>query len=157
METDVSKPHRLKYDVFLSFRGGDTRENITNRLYEELNGKEKVRVFRDNEGMQRGEEINPSLREAMKDSAASVVVLSTNYANSRWCLDELAFLCDLRTSLKRPMIPIFYEVDPSHVRKQSDLIKTHFEKLEERFEEEKIQRWKRAMSLVGNLAGFVCT
>ncbi|CAA7036157.1 unnamed protein product [Microthlaspi erraticum] len=157
METDVvSKPHRLKYDVFLSFRGEDTRTNITNRLYEALNNKEMVRVFRDNEGMKRGEEINPSLKEGMADSAASVVVLSARYADSHWCLDELATLCDLRASLKRPMIPIFYEVDPSHVRKQSHLIKTHFEMLEERFEDEKIQRWKRALTLVGNLAGFVC-
>lgn len=156
METEVvSKPHRLKFDVFLSFRGEDTRENITERLYDALNRKEKVRVFRDNEGMERGDEIAPSLVAAMEDSAASVVVLSPRYADSHWCLDELAMLCDLRASLKRPMIPIFYEVDPSHVRKQSDHFVEDFERHSKRFGDEKIQRWRGAMKLVGNLSGFV--
>ncbi|KAF2565762.1 hypothetical protein F2Q68_00028069 [Brassica cretica] len=128
METEViSKPHRLKFDVFLSFRGEDTRHTITERVYDALHRKEKVRVFRDDEGMQRGDEINPSLVAAMEDSAASVVVLSPRYADSHWCLDELATLCDLRASLKRPMIPIFYEVDPSHVRKQNDHFAKDFE------------------------------
>lgn len=156
METDVvSKPHRLKFDVFLSFRGDDTRLNITERLYDALNRKEKVRVFRDNEGMERGDEIAPSLVAAMEDSAASVVVLSPKYADSHWCLEELATLGDLRASLKRPMIPIFYEVNPSHVRKQSDHFAKDFENHEKRFGKEKTDRWKRAMELVGNLSGFV--
>ncbi|VVA90428.1 unnamed protein product [Arabis nemorensis] len=156
METDaVSKPHRLRFDVFLSFRGEDTRHNITERLYDALHRKEKVRVFRDNEGMQKGDEIHPTLVVAIEDSAASVVVLSWNYANSHWCLDELAKLCDLRASLKRPMIPIFYEVDPSHVRKQNDHFAKDFEEHSKRFGEDKIQRWRGAMKLVGNLSGFV--
>ncbi|KAL0729078.1 hypothetical protein Bca4012_025171 [Brassica carinata] len=106
--------------------------------------------------MQRGDEINPSLVAAMEDSAASVVVLSPRYADSHWCLDELATLCDLRSSLKRPMIPIFYEVDPSHVRKQNDHFAKDFEEHAKRFSEEKIKRWRKAMPLVGNLSGFVC-
>ncbi|CAG7864777.1 unnamed protein product [Brassica rapa] len=157
METEViTKPHRLKFDVFLSFRGEDTRHTITERVYDALHRKEKVRVFRDDEGMQRGDEINPSLVAAMEDSAASVVVLSPRYADSHWCLDELATLCDLRASLRRPMIPIFYEVDPSHVRKQNDHFAKDFEVHAKRFKEEKIQRWRKAMTLVGNLSGFVC-
>ena len=75
-------PHRLKYNVFLSFRGFDTREIFCELLYVALNAKQKLRVFRDNEGMQRGDEIGPSLDLAMDDSAASVIILSTNYANS---------------------------------------------------------------------------
>lgn len=154
METGVV-PHRLKYDVFLSFRGFDTRENFCKPLYVALNEQQRVRVFRDNEGMEKGDVIGPSLDEAIENSAASVIVLSHHYANSHWCLNELAMLCDLRSSLKRPMIPIFYGVTPSDVRKQSgqfaeDLIekaKTH--------DEEKIQRWKRAMNLVGNIPGFI--
>ncbi|KFK44611.1 hypothetical protein AALP_AA1G281200 [Arabis alpina] len=160
METvAVSRPgSRLRFDVFLSFRGEDTRHSITERVYDALHRKEKVRVFLDNDGMQKGDEIQPSLIAAIEDSAASVVVLSRNYANSRWCLDELAMLCDLRaSSLNRPMIPIFYEVDPSHVRKQSDHFAKDFEEHSKRFSEEKIKRWKGAMELVGNLSGFVCS
>lgn len=76
METDVmSKPHRLKFDAFLSFRGEETRHNITKRIYDALNVKEKFRVFRDNDGLEGGgDETSPNIVEAMKDSAASVVV-----------------------------------------------------------------------------------
>ncbi|WZZ10699.1 hypothetical protein YC2023_096620 [Brassica napus] len=75
METDVmSKPHRLKFDAFLSFRGEETRHNITKRIYDALNVKEKFRVFRDNDGLEGGgDETSPNIVEAMKDSAASVV------------------------------------------------------------------------------------
>ncbi|CAH2033796.1 unnamed protein product [Thlaspi arvense] len=155
METTevVSKPHRLKFDVFLSFRGEDTRHNFAGRLYEAL--KEKLRVFLDDEGIERGHEIDQSLLASMEDSAASVVVLSTNYANSHWCLDELAMLCHLRKSLGRPMLPIFYKVDPSHVRKQNDHFAKDFEEHAKRFSDEEIQRWREAMKLVGTLAGYV--
>ncbi|XP_033135704.1 disease resistance protein TAO1 isoform X2 [Brassica rapa] len=149
----LSKRHRLKYDVFLSFRGKDTRADFAERLYTEI--KREVKIFRDNEGMERGEEINASLIAGMEDSAASLVLFSPHYADSRWCLDELATLCDLSSSLDRPMIPIFYKVDPSHVRKQSGDFVKHFEAHAERFSKERIQPWREAMKLVGHLPGFI--
>lgn len=155
MEAGVlSKPHRHKYDVFLSFRGGDTCETFAGNLYDAL--RKEVRVFRDNEGVERGTEVAPSLAAAMEDSAASVVVLSPSYADSRRCLDELAMLCDLKSTLDRPILPVFYKVDPSHVRKQnSPEFAADFEEHAKRFGEEEIQRWRGAMKLVGNLAGYV--
>ncbi|XP_010551473.1 PREDICTED: TMV resistance protein N-like isoform X2 [Tarenaya hassleriana] len=144
---------RLEWDVFLSFRGEDTRHTITARIYDAL--KEQVSVFRDNDALRRGDEIAPSLVEAIEDSATSVVVFSRRYADSHWCLEELAKLCDLRSSLGRPMLPIFYEVDPSHIRKQNGHFAKDFEEHEKRFDVEKVQRWRKAMNLVGNIAGFM--
>ncbi|XP_024016454.1 toll/interleukin-1 receptor-like protein [Eutrema salsugineum] len=146
---------RLRFDVFLSFRGQDTGQNTTRRLYETLNNKENVRVFCGNDGMKRGDEISTSLEAAMEDSATSVIVLSRNYANSHWGLDELAMLCDLRASLNRPIIPIFYMVDPRHFRTQNGTFEVDFEEHSKSFSEEKIQKWRRAMNLVGNISGFV--
>nr|GMC88096.1 TMV resistance protein N-like isoform X1 [Ipomoea batatas] len=80
---------RLKWDVFLSFRGEDTRDNITDHLYAALYSA-GVRVFRDNDGLNEGDEIAAALVEAIDDSAAAIVILSPNYASSRWCLEELA-------------------------------------------------------------------
>lgn len=152
----LSKPHRLKYDFFLSFRGEDTRHTVVERLYNKLHEKEKkARIFRDNEGMERGEEINPSLIAGIEDSAASLVVFSPCYADSHWCLDELATLCDVSSSLDRPMIPIFYKVDPNHVRKQSGRFVEDFETHAIRFTKEEMQRWRGAMKIVGNLPGFI--
>ncbi|KAH0937753.1 hypothetical protein HID58_005214 [Brassica napus] len=98
----------------------EAREMEAARLYDVLHEKEKVCVFHDNEGMERGEEINPSLVTRIEDSAASLVVFSPRHADSHWCLEELAKLCDLSSLLDRSMIPIFYKVDPSHVLKQNE-------------------------------------
>ena len=156
MEASVlsKPPHRYKHDVFLSFRSEE--DDFSERLHDAL--RKEVRVFRNNnEGMARGgtDENNKRLFKAMEDSAASVVVFTQHYADSRSCLDELATLCDLGTSLDRPILPIFYKVDPSHVRKQNDHFKKDFDEHKKILSKEEVQRWRKAMELVGNLAGYV--
>lgn len=141
---------RLRWDVFLSFRGEDTRESFTKLLYESLHSK-GIRAFMDDEGLQRGDEIQQSLLDAIDDSAASIVIISPNYADSHWCLDELATIC----KSGRLIIPVFYHVDPSHVRKQIGPFEKGFSYLEQRFGEQKVKRWRDAMLKLGGLAGFV--
>ncbi|XP_057448374.1 disease resistance protein RPV1-like isoform X2 [Lotus japonicus] len=156
-ETDVtpSSPppasFRLRWDVFLSFRGTDTRHTFTKDLYNALHAR-GVRVFRDDDGLGRGDEIKASLLEAIDDSAASVIVLSEDYASSRWCLEELAKICDCG----RLILPVFYRVDPSDVRKQKGPFEGSFKSHAERFEAEKVQLWRDAMAKVGGIAGWVC-
>ncbi|XP_061991025.1 disease resistance protein RPV1-like [Rosa rugosa] len=142
---------RLRWDVFLSFRGEDTRHTITNSIYNALE-RRGVRVFRDDDGLNRGDDIAPSLLEAIEDSAAAVVVLSPRYADSRWCLEELAKICD---GGRRLILPVFYQVDPSDVRRQSGPFEKDFRAHEERFESNKVSKWKNAMAKVGGKAGFV--
>ena len=84
-----SSTHMWKYDVFLSFRGEDTRNNFTDHLYAALNQK-GICTFRDDEKLERGKLITPVLLKAIEDSLFAIVVLSKNYASSTWCLDELA-------------------------------------------------------------------
>ncbi|XP_010480646.1 PREDICTED: toll/interleukin-1 receptor-like protein [Camelina sativa] len=150
----VSNPRsRLKWDTFLSFQR-DTRHKFTDRLYEAL-VKEQVRVWNDDVEGGDHDELRPSLVEAIEDSVASVVVLSPNYANSHLRLEELAKLCDLRASLKRLVFPIFYEVQPWEVRTQNGPFEEYFKDHSKSFGEEKIQRWKGALTLVGNLSGLI--
>ena len=84
-----SSTHMWKYDVFLSFRGEDTRNNFTDHLYAALNQK-GIYTFRDDQKLERGKLITPVLLKAIEDSLFAIVVLSKNYASSTWCLDELA-------------------------------------------------------------------
>jgi len=141
---------RLRWDVFLSFRGEDTRECFTKKLYESLE-KESIRAFMDDEGLDRGDHIATTLLEAIDDSAASIVIISRKYADSHWCLDELNRICDL----KRLIIPVFYKVDPSHVRKQLGPFQDGFHYLEKRFGKDQILKWRDSMLKIGGLAGFV--
>ncbi|KAK4358172.1 hypothetical protein RND71_023782 [Anisodus tanguticus] len=141
---------RLNYDVFLSFRGEDTRENITENLYNALYA-EGIRVFRDTEGISQGDEISSGLMEAINDSAAVIAIISPNYASSRWCLEELATICELG----KLVLPVFDRVNPSDVRRQLGPFFSHFESLEGRFEVEKVVRWRNAMKEVGDKSGWV--
>ncbi|CAL2231546.1 unnamed protein product [Prunus armeniaca] len=145
---------RLRWDVFLSFRGEDTRSTITKNIYEELE-KRSVRVFRDDEGLNRGDEIASSLLEAIEDSAAAIVVLSPRYAESRWCLEELAKICERSRRLHLMILPVFYQVDPSDVRRQRGPFAEHFRAHEQVYENAVVSRWRSAMAKVGGTAGYI--
>ncbi|CAK9134305.1 unnamed protein product [Ilex paraguariensis] len=150
---DVSfrKPaSRLRWDVFLNFRGEDTRDTFTDRLYEALCRK-KVRVFRDDDGLTQGDSLTPTLLNAIEDSAASIAIISPSYASFRWCLEELATICEF----KRLVLPVFYRVNPSDVRRQKGPFEEDFQTLERRFGTEKVLRWRNAMEEVGGISGWV--
>jgi hypothetical protein len=78
---------RWPYDVFLSFRAEHTRSNFITRLYRALREK-GISTYMD-EKLERGDEISSALIKAIKESNTAIVVLSKNYASSKWCLDEL--------------------------------------------------------------------
>ena len=147
-----SEVSRLRWHVFLSFRGEDTRYPFINNLYTSLHNK-GIRAFRDDDGLRRGDEIAPTLLDAIEESAASIVIISQNYADSRWCLEELSKICEC----KRLILPVFYQVDPSDVRKQrGPFFGKHFREHEEKgIEKEKVMKWRKAMETAGGKAGFV--
>ncbi|XP_028784451.1 disease resistance protein RML1A isoform X2 [Neltuma alba] len=143
-----------KYDVFISFRGEDTRANFTSHLYEAFCRK-KIRTYIDSK-LPKGDEISAALTQAIKDSYASVVVFSENYASSRWCLDELTHILHCKRVQEQIVIPVFYKVEPSHVRNQTGLYKQAFETYERdvKVNQHKVQMWKHALNEAANLAGY---
>jgi len=88
----VTSPRRNYYDVFVSFRGEDTRYNFTDHLFASLQRK-GIFTFRDDTKLNKGESIGPELLRAMEDSLIYVVLFSKNYASSTWCLQELEWIC----------------------------------------------------------------
>nr|GFA79123.1 hypothetical protein [Tanacetum cinerariifolium] len=96
----------FKYDVFLNFRGDDTRNNF-------------------------------------------------NYASSSWCLDELFKITECRMASEQTAYPVFYDVDPTEIRKQSGPVEEAFKKAFEKHEnKEAAGRWSKALNEAGNLAGW---
>ncbi|KAK9200316.1 hypothetical protein WN944_015513 [Citrus x changshan-huyou] len=98
-------------DLFLSFRGEDTRDNFTSHLYSAL-CRQNIQTFIDDQ-LNRGDEISESLVNAIEASAVSVIVFSEGYASSRWCLDELVKILECKKEYAQIVIPVFYRVDPS--------------------------------------------
>ncbi|KAK9204026.1 hypothetical protein WN943_014283 [Citrus x changshan-huyou] len=141
----------IKYDVFLSFGGEDTRESFTSHLYSALS-RETIETFIDDD-LRRGDEISQSLLDAIEASSISIIIFSESYASSRWCLDELLKILECRKEYAQIVIPVFYRVDPSHVRKQTGNFGDSFLKLEERFPD-KMQSWRNALTEAADLSGF---
>ncbi|XP_050145714.1 disease resistance protein RPV1-like isoform X3 [Malus sylvestris] len=147
-------PRREKYDVFISFRGDDTRLGITSHLHAALLQK-KIQTYIDNR-LKRGEEIRPALLEAIEKSTISVIIFSQNYASSTWCLDELVHILKCNNREGRMVIPVFYDINPSHVRKQHGSYADAFAQLEKRFDSsiDKVHKWRDALTTAANLSGF---
>ncbi|GFY94386.1 disease resistance protein [Actinidia rufa] len=68
--------------VFLSFRGKDTRKTFTDHLYTALM-QAGFHTFRDDEEIEKGENIESELKRAIEQSRISIIVLSKDYASSR--------------------------------------------------------------------------
>ena len=116
MTSTSSSTNQWEYDVFLSFRGKDTRQRFTGHLYKALCDKDIHTVMDDK--LWRGEKISEEFLKTIKWSRISVVVFSENYASSKWCLDELVWILDCRKNLGQLVLLVFYGIDLSEVRKQ---------------------------------------
>ncbi|PRQ43902.1 putative toll-like receptor, P-loop containing nucleoside triphosphate hydrolase [Rosa chinensis] len=143
-----------KHDVFLSFRGEDTRKSITFSLYNRLQ-KRRIKTFMDDPDLQRGDVISSALPTAIKESRFAIVVLSQNYASSTWCLEELRHICECMKGDNNRILPLFYNVDPTDVRRQKSSFGDALTKHENsRRHGEKVQQWRDALTKVANFAGW---
>ena len=145
---------KSNYDVFLSFRGEDTRYAFTGHLYHALRSK-GLNTFMDDEELRIGETIRPQLLQAIEVSRISIIVLSEKYAASTWCLDELVKILQCQKEKNQLVFPIFYKVKPSDVRHQRNSYKQAMDAHENKFgyNSEKVQKWKAALSDVSGIAG----
>ncbi|XP_060671823.1 disease resistance protein Roq1-like, partial [Ziziphus jujuba] len=101
--SSTSAPHyNYKYDVFISFRGEDTRHSFAAHLHRDLIGN-GISVFKDHEELHRGKEISPGLLQAIEDSRLSIVIFSNKYATSSWCLDELVHILECSRNPENPL------------------------------------------------------
>ncbi|MED6146133.1 hypothetical protein PIB30_031725 [Stylosanthes scabra] len=146
--------YAFTYDVFISFRGSDTRCGFTNNLYQALLRK-GILTFFDDDGLRNGEAITRSLEKAIEESRIAIVVFSKNYASSSFCLHELAKIMECIKGNGRWVFPVFYDVDPSEVRHQKGSYGEALTKHEERFKDDKeqVQKWRSALHQAANLSG----
>ena len=148
-----SKP-QLEYDVFLNFRGEDTRYKFTDHLYHALVNKEII-TFKDDKELKMGKPISLELLEAIEKSRIAVIIFSENYASSTWCLEELVKIVECKDRGILTVVPIFYHVEPTDVRHQKNTFAKAFAKHEKHFEEnpKKVQKWRAALTNVADLIG----
>ncbi|RDX94907.1 TMV resistance protein N, partial [Mucuna pruriens] len=142
------------YDVFLSFRGEDTRTGFTGNLYHALCEK-GVNTFMDDQELRKGEEITPALMKAIQESRISIVIFSQNYASSTFCLQELVNIMECFKHKGRLVWPVFYQVDPSDVRHQKGSYAEALAKHETTIHnKDKVKKWRLILEEAANLSGW---
>ncbi|XP_076938485.1 TMV resistance protein N-like [Bidens hawaiensis] len=140
----------FKYDVFLSFRGKDTRKNFIDHLYHALQHK-SIYTYRDDEEIKKGKRINDELIRSIEDSKFYIIVFSKNYASSSWCLDELVKIMECQKTNEHIAFPVFFDVEPTEVRKQSGAVGEAFAKHKEL---DISGKWRDALKEAADLAGW---
>ncbi|CAN6932534.1 unnamed protein product [Brassica oleracea] len=153
MSSSSSSTRLWKYDVFLSFRGPDTRKNIVSHVYSALRNK-GIFTFKDDRTLEIGNTIPGELVTAIQTSRFAIVVISENYATSTWCLEELRMIMELQEVDGISVVPIFYGVAPCDVRHQRGSFATAFASLVRLEMAEKFLKWREALTRVANLSGF---
>uniref|UniRef100_A0A7N2MM87 TIR domain-containing protein n=1 Tax=Quercus lobata TaxID=97700 RepID=A0A7N2MM87_QUELO len=146
---------RWKYDVFLSFKGEDTRTKFTDHLYTGLKQKD-ISTFSDDEKLKQGTSITSKLLKAIEESRFAIVILSRDYNSSKWCLIELTKIVECMEKTGLVVLPIFHYVDPSDVQNLGGTFGEAFAKHEENFKDniENVQTWKATLIKVANLVGW---
>lgn len=150
---EKTKPSWI-YNVFLSFRGEDTRQSFTSHLYTALTNA-GLEVFMDNR-LERGGYIPSSLSQAISGSRIAIVIFSENYGGSRWCLEELEKIMECHRTMGHMVFPVFYHVDPSKVRKQTGAFGEAFDGLLMKTSATKDKRlhWRRLLTEAANFSGW---
>ncbi|XP_076955736.1 disease resistance protein RPV1-like [Bidens hawaiensis] len=146
------------YDVFLSFRGEDTRTCFISHLYDALIRKH-IRTYKDDRSLEIGNFIAPALLEAIEASRFAVVILSSEFETSKWCLEEITKVVDCMERGKLIVIPVFYHVSPSDVRHQRNCFEQGFANHEKDpgISPQKVGTWRSAFTKVGLIKGFHVT
>ncbi|KAM3377839.1 disease resistance protein RPP2B [Capsicum galapagoense] len=150
------------YHAFLSL-ATKIDKSFGNHLHSALSNA-GIRAFSVNE-LDIDEKGCKELQKTIQDSRVLIVVFSEDYPSSERCLDELVFIVESKRAFGRFVLPVFYDVDPSEVRKQKGCFEQAFLMYEERYKSgievrrlewlQKVKEWKAALTEVADLGGMV--
>ncbi|CAL1363864.1 unnamed protein product [Linum trigynum] len=146
---DSSYSGEWEYDVFLCFRGGDTRHGFTSHLMAALCDR-KIKAFIDT--MLRKTESIDELLSVLQRSALSIVIFSEKFADSPWCLDEVATIVQSMSKFGHRVLPVFYKVRWADVAGDSGRYSAIING-ELKASSEDNEKWKDALKAVANYAG----
>lgn len=162
MDSSAASPRDKKqYDVFLSFRGTDTRRGIVSHLHNALVGRVDD-TFKDDQTIEIGDTISEQIKEAIRNSKFAIVVISQDYVSSTWCLNELQMIMGLHKKKQLVVLPIFYNVVPSDVKHQRGTFSLRryqpsmvmrLLSSRERTTAAHVQKWRKALTRVGGISG----
>lgn len=101
-------------------------------------------------------EVTPRVEAAISVAALQIAIFSPNYATCKWCLDTLVQM----TNSEAAILPVFYGVEPFHLRytgkddkgPYAQSLRAHEE--EGQYDSQIIEAWRDALCDVSNISGF---
>eukprot|EP01018_Ginkgo_biloba_P037501 Gb_11386 [translate_table: standard] len=146
-----TQPPVANFDIFINHRGKDVKDSLASHIYDLLQFH-GVRAFLDRDELRTGEEFPDAITKAIQSSSVHIAIFSPHYAESYWCLRELALM------LKTPnatIIPVFYNVTPEELRwEKGAFAAATFDKHYQRYSQKVVDEWRAALQKVANISGL---
>ncbi|XP_031489228.1 disease resistance protein RPV1-like isoform X2 [Nymphaea colorata] len=144
---------RLEFDAHVSFRrkkSSKRQQRFTNLLYAAF-ARECIKTSREHgeDEEEGGDQEVGKVVAAVERSEVFVPIFSRSFAESSRCLMEVEKMVEC----KRRILPIFFDVDPSDVRRQRGPFEQPFADHEKRFSKEKVKAWRDALGETGEISG----
>ncbi|KAH7307171.1 hypothetical protein KP509_22G048700 [Ceratopteris richardii] len=143
-----------EYDIFVCHRGPDTKRNVVSVLSGMLRSK-GITCFVDYQ-MEYGTHANSEIDAAIRSSRVSIIILSPNFATSKWCLNEVDQIIRKGVtggpSAAHKVVPVFYDVHS--IGQQATDTRYHVPKVN-RADNAEIKNWGKALKDVYDLQGFI--
>lgn len=151
MTTRVMNIPVMQHQVFINFRGEEIRYGFLSHLVAAfvLQG---IYFFIDKDE-QKGKDLT-HLFKRIEESQIALAIFSGKYAQSKWCLNELAKMKELAEKNNLKVIPIFYKVKANDVRNQTGEFGRYFWNLAKASSGEEIKKWKEALEFVSHKMGL---
>ncbi|CAH8333605.1 unnamed protein product [Eruca vesicaria subsp. sativa] len=140
------------HKVFINFLGTDLHDGFVGHIVEAL---EKVgfNVYVDEEEPQPGD-LTELLFKRIEESRVAVVIFSSRYTESTWCLDKLVKIKECMDEGKLLIIPIFYKVKQLQVKQLEGNFGVRLWNLWRIHRGHQIIKCKEALEYVGGMRGF---
>ncbi|KAL1192928.1 Disease resistance protein RBA1 [Cardamine amara subsp. amara] len=139
------------HQVFISYRGEQLGYSFVSHLVEAFK-QHRIKFFLDKYEL-RGEDLKIIFKR-IKESRIALVIFSTRYPESKWCLNELEKMKKLSDKKKLVVIPIFYKVEAEHVNEQKGEFGENFWTLAKKSSGDKIKKWKEALEAISEKMGL---
>ncbi|CAH2046341.1 unnamed protein product [Thlaspi arvense] len=145
--------HVPQHQVFINFQGEDVRFGFVSPLVSALLDK-GIKAFIDKDERRGEEEDIGKLFKKIKDSKIALVVFSSSYSESTWCLDELVKIKECMDEGKLKVIPIFHKVEPSEVQQLNGDFGCKLWNLWRLHHDHRIIKWMEALESVASIKGI---
>ncbi|KAG0615433.1 hypothetical protein M758_5G040900 [Ceratodon purpureus] len=139
------------YDVFLNHRGPDVKGGFIAHLHDALRTA-GLNPFLDKTSLVKGNPAFTSIDAALEVAKVHIAVVSRGYAESKYCLSELAAM--MRSG--KPVIPVLYNVEPAELRRvEKGPFAAAFKKHKSRETAERVEEWADALRKLADITAFV--